>query len=117
MPTTESNLSNTPLDSLEKTPVPRSPALTWLIYYGAFNLFIRFIYSVGMPIMTRFIAYDSEKIQAAYTQFNMVTNLLGLGISIAIVLFVKDRLCQIIFGLLAFANLASMVVIFLSPFR
>lgn len=117
MQMSQQSLDATPLDTLERPTVQRPPALTWLIYYGAFNLFIRFIYSIGMPLMTRFIANDLDKIKSAYFMFNVVTNGLGLAISIAIAIFVKDRLCQIIFGLLALANLSSLVVILLNPFQ
>jgi len=104
------NFSPTPLDNLDINPVQRHPALTWLIWYGAYLLIVRFGYTVGLPLMTSLIANDSSKMGDYYNFFNLLITVGNIAISMAIVVFVKDKLCRVVFSLMILSNLYSLII-------
>ena len=106
----------TPLDSPETEPVQQHPALKWLIYYGIFNLTTRFSYTILMPLLTLKIASSAGRLTAAYNMFGLGINIIGLGIALAISIKIKDKLCQIIFGLIALSNVYSILVSIFKPY-
>ncbi len=102
---------NDPLDKLDPDQNLRgNPALTWLIVYGAFQLFSKVLYAFLMPLFVSTGSSSQSEVKFAYESANNFSALGNIVIAGCILAFVKSTASRIVFIGILLLNIYALVL-------